>query len=307
MQRLGLVDGTHWSLTPRELVPVDRDDIANGFSGQQNPAWDSLDPSRRRDLARRMSVFAAMVEGVDAGVGQITEHLRKTDDLQNTLIVFLSDNGACYEWGPFGFDGQSRRGETLLRTGDDLREIGGRGTHLSYGSGWANLGNTPLRMYKHFTYEGGISTPCIVTWPKGIERQENWLRESAHVMDVLPTLMDAAGAKYPEQFAGVDIQPLEGRSLLPAMRGQPLAERSIGFDHQAAHALRTGDWKIVYSKRMPEPLKWELYNLAEDRCETTDLAESHPARVRAMVADWESWARRVGVSWDAYETHRPQR
>ncbi len=298
MQKLGLVDGDRWKLSPRSLVPVDRDDIANGFSGQQNPAWDSLDKDRQLDLARRMSVFAAMVEGVDKGVGQIIEHLKQTDDLENTLILFLSDNGACYEWGPFGFDGKSRLGTTTLRTGDALREIGGRGTHQSYGSGWANLGNTPFRLYKHFTNEGGISSPFIAHWPKGIGKSDDWIRDPAHVMDVMPTLMEAAGATYPETLNGDAITPLEGTSLLSAMRGESLPERTIGFDHQAAHALRKGDWKAVYAKRMPDELKWELYNLAEDRSELNDLAEKEPERTRSMVAQWEEWARRVGVIWE---------
>ena len=125
MKAIGLVDGERWKLTPRSLVPVDRDDIANGFPGKQNPAWESLAEDRQRDLARRMAVFAAMVETVDHGVGHIVRHLKATGDLDNTLILFLSDNGACYEWGPFGFDGESRRGTTTLRTGDELRKIGG--------------------------------------------------------------------------------------------------------------------------------------------------------------------------------------
>lgn len=295
MKKLGLVNGPHWKLTPRSIVPVDRDDVANGFAGRPNPAWSSLDKPRRRDLARRMAVFAAMVEAVDQGVGRIVEHLKATGDIDNTLILFLSDNGACYEWGPYGFDGRSRQGTTTLRTGDDLREIGGRGTHQSYGSAWANLGNTPFRLYKHFTHEGGISTPFIVHWPKGIGRPGTWVREPAHVMDVMPTLLEVAGAKYPAKFRGNTILPLEGTSLLPAMRGERLKERSIGFDHQGAHALRKGDWKLVWSKRMPHDIQWELYNLAEDRCEMSDLAKRYPDRVKAMAAEWERWARRVQV------------
>ncbi|TWU35045.1 sulfatase-like hydrolase/transferase [Novipirellula artificiosorum] len=298
MKEIGLIDGEQWTLPPREIVPVDRDDIANGFSGQQNPAWDSLDPDRRADLARRMAIFAAMVEGVDNGVGRIVDHLKQTGDLDNTLILFLSDNGACYEWGPFGFDGQSRRGETILRSGDDLRQIGARGTHQSYGSGWANLGNTPFRMYKHFTHEGGISTPFIAHWPSGIGKREGWVRAPAHMMDIMPTLIEATGATYPEQRDDQRITPLEGQSLLAAMKGETMPPRAIGFDHQAAHAFREGDWKAVYSKRMPEELKWELYNLAEDRCERNDLAEENPQRLASMVGQWEQWARRVGVTWE---------
>jgi arylsulfatase len=279
-------------------VPVDRDDIANGYAGQPNPAWDLLDIDRQRDLARRMAVFAAMVEGVDRGVGQIVEQLRQTKQLDNTLILFLSDNGACYEWGPFGFDGVSRQGETTLHTGDDLSKIGGPGTHHSYGSAWANLGNTPLRMYKHFTHEGGICSPLISHWPAGIGSPDRWVRQPAHVMDIMATLVDATGAGYPQEYAGRVVQPLEGTSLLPAMRGESVPERRIGFDHQQAHALRQGDWKVVWSKRMPTEIRWELYNIAEDRCETNNLAAIHPERVEQMAARWEAWARHVGVVYD---------
>jgi len=298
MKQLGLIDGERWTLTPRSIVPVDREDIANGYPGEPNPAWDSLDEDRRRDLARRMAVFAAMVDRVDQGVGQIVEHLKATGDLDNTLILFLSDNGACYEWGPFGFDGPSRQGITILHTGDDLRKIGGPGTHHSYGSAWANLGNTPLRLYKHFTQEGGISTPFIAHWPKGIGKVDDWIREPSHVMDIMPTILDAARATYPAEYQGQKITPVEGTSLLPAMRGERLPERTIGFDHQEAHALRQGDWKIVWSKRMPYEIRWELYNLAEDRCETNDLAEKYPERVREMAAAWEQWARHVNVVYE---------
>ncbi len=299
MQELGLVNGEHWKLTPRSLVPVDGEAITNGFSGVENPAWDSLDEDRQRDLARRMAVFAAMVESVDEGVGKIVDHLQQTNDFDNTLILVMSDNGACYEWGPFGFDGVSRQGTTVLRTGDELRDIGGRDTHQSYGSAWANLGNTPLRLYKHFTHEGGISSPFIAHWPQGIEKRSDWIRDPMHVMDVMPTLIEACGAEYPVSMGGHDITPLEGTSLLPALRGERLPERVIGFDHQQAHALRHGDWKAVYAKKMPFELKWELYNLAVDRCETNDLAAQEPQRLQAMTDDWDRWARRVGVIWES--------
>jgi arylsulfatase len=117
-------------------------------------------------------------------------------------------------------------------------------------------------------------------------------------MDVMPTLVEAAHANYPAKFNGHAIQPLEGTSLLPAMRGERLPERAIGFDHQGARAYRQGDWKLVWSKRMPQEIRWELYNLAQDRCETNDLAEAHPDRVQAMAAAWEQWARRVNVIYD---------
>ncbi len=298
MKKIGLVDGARWALTPRSLVPVDRDDIANGYSGKPNPAWNELDEARRHDLARRMAVFAAMVSGIDQGVGRIIDQLKATGQFDNTLILFLSDNGACYEWGPFGFDGESRRGATTLHEGGALRRLGGPGTHCSYGSGWANLCNTPFRLYKHFTHEGGIAVPLIVHWPAGLDAPDRWIREPAHAMDVMPTLLEAAGARYPSTRAGLDMPPPEGRSLLPAIRGEAQAARTLGFDHQGAHALRQGDWKLVWGKRMPHEIKWELYNLAEDRCELNDLAGREPGRVAAMAAEWEKWARRVYVTYD---------
>ncbi|MEM7391876.1 MAG: sulfatase-like hydrolase/transferase, partial [Verrucomicrobiota bacterium] len=298
MQKLGLINGDHWKPTPRAMVPSDRDDIANGFSGKPNPAWNEIDPDRQKDLARRMAVFAAMVESVDQGIGRMVEHLKATGDLENTLILFLSDNGACYEWGPYGFDGVSRRGTTKLYREAELRKIGGPGTHQSYGSGWANLGNTPLRLYKHFTHEGGIATPCIVHWPAGIGLRPDWIRRPAHVMDMMPTLLAAAGAAYPMTLGDTRRLPIEGRNLLPVMRGGKLAERAIGFDHQGARALRRGDWKVVRGKRMPTKATWELYNLSTDRCEVNNVASSHPERVEAMVKEWDTWARRVGVIWD---------
>lgn len=298
MQDLGLANGPEWKLSPKSIVPVDGDDIANGYSGQPNPDWNSLAEDRKRDLARRMAVFAAMVEAIDVGVGRILQHLSSTGDLENTLILFMSDNGACYEWGPFGFDGVSRRGETMLRTGEQLKEAGGHGTHQSYGSGWANLGATPFRMYKHFTHEGGISSPLIAHWPSGFSQRKDWIRSPAHMMDIMPTILDAAGAEYPTRNTYGPIQPLEGISLLDAMQGKPLPSRSIGFDHQSAHAWRSGKWKLVWSKRMPTEIKWELYNLEEDRCELNDLAGTFPEKVDQLAADWEQWARRVGVIWE---------
>ena len=302
MKQIGLVDGERWQLSERSIVPVDRKDIANGYPGKPNPAWNTLDSDRQRDLARRMSVYAAMVEAVDEGVGRIRNHLADTGDLDNTLILFLSDNGACYEWGPFGFDGRSRKGTTTLRTGEDLRKTGGPGTHQSYGSAWANLCNTPFRLYKHFTHEGGISTPFIAHWPKKFGKQPEWVRDAVHVMDVMPTLLSAAGVRYPQHLRGNQLTPLEGVDLLPAMNGGSIPKRTIGFDHQAAHAFREGNWKLVWSKRMPEKIEWELYDLDKDRCELHDLSKKFPGRVSQMATAWEQWARRVGVIWNKHQS-----
>jgi arylsulfatase len=207
--------------------------------------------------------------------------------------MLLSDNGACYEWGPYGFDERSRAGITHLHTGEELRRMGGPGTYHSYGSGWANLGNTPFRLYKHFTHEGGISTPFIAHWPEGIQRKGVWIRERGHVMDVLPTARAAAGADYPRLFNGKAIQAEEGTSLLPAFGGENLPDRTIYFEHQKARAIIRGDWKLVWGKRMPWKIDWELYNLKVDRCETSDLADQEPTLVEELGEQWLEYARRV--------------
>ncbi|MFM8263860.1 MAG: arylsulfatase [Pirellula sp.] len=296
MKSIGLIDDPAWQLTERSIVPVDDDKVANGFSGQSNPPWEALAVDRRNDLAQRMAVYAAMVESIDTGVGKILEHLHKTGEFEKTLIIFLSDNGACYEWGPFGFDGESRKGINKLHQESQLEQVGARDSHQSYGSAWANLSNTPLRSYKHFTYEGGIINPCVVHFPW--KDKSGWVHRPAHMIDIVPTILEAAGVDYPTRDEQPDLHRPEGLSLWKiADDTQATQERILGFDHQGAHALRQGDWKIVWTKRSAEPIRWELFNLSLDRCETTDRSQDHKDIVERMVGQWEAWANRVGVDW----------
>ena len=295
MKQLGLV-AAEAVLPPLSTVPVESDDaIANGFSGKPNPSWDSLPAARREDLARRMATFAAMVEHVDQGVGRLLADLEKHGELENTLVVFTSDNGACYEWGPFGFDGRSRAGRTDLHVGAALEGMGQAGTHSSYGSGWANLGNTPLNLYKHFCHEGGVSAPLIVSWPAGLKPREAWIRSPAHVMDLLPTVAEAAGAAYPSERAGKPVRPLSGRSLLPDLRGEPTPERGIPTAHEGARGYRLGRWKIVWGKRQSAPVTWQLFDLSADPSEQRDLAAERPDKLKELSDAWMAWARKTGV------------
>ena len=308
MQKLGLAQDS-WVLTDRSPVPVDRNDIANGYSGQQNPAWADLPADRREDLAHRMAIFAAMVDHLDTGLGRILADLEAHHELDNTLILFLSDNGACYEWGPFGFDGPSRSGKTILHTGDELEKMGGPGTYHAYGSAWSNLCNTPLRMYKHFTYEGGNCTSMVVHWPKGIAQADRWVRTPVHVMDVMPTLLEVCGAQYPTHHRDVETTPLEGASLMPLLKGKSLPERPIASEHNEARSLRRGDWKVVWPVHMPWDSAWELYNIAADRCETHNVAKEHPKLTRELAQAWEAWAKHVKVypfyKPEGFETYDP--
>jgi arylsulfatase len=294
MKKLGLIPATA-TLPARALVPVDRDDIANGYAGQVNPAWESLPADRREDLARRMATFAAMVEHVDRGVGRILADLEASGELANTLILFTSDNGACYEWGPFGFDGASRTGKTTLHAGETLAQMGQPGSFSSYGSGWANLGNTPLAMYKHFCNEGGIASPFIAHWPTAWPARSEWVRTPAHVMDFFPTIAEVTGSVRPAEIAGVRLKPLSGVSLEPALRGGTVPERGIPTAHEGARGYRLGQWKIVWGKRQTAPVQWQLFDLAQDPAEEHDLAASQPAKTAELAARWAAWAERVGV------------
>jgi len=289
MKKMGLLD-PRWPLSPRSIIGPNRVSTPGGFADKQNPAWDSIDADRRADLARRMAVYAAAVDRMDQGIGRVIADLRANRQLDNTLILFLSDNGACAEWDPWGFDEKS--GPTnVLHKGADLDALGGPGTYISYGSGWANACNTPLTLYKHYAHEGGISTPLIVHWPAGMKRQGEIDPRPGHLTDVMATCVEVAGATYPKSVDGRDILPPEGQSLIPAMRGEPAKERTLFFEHEGNRAVRRGKWKLVALANRP----WELYDEDADRVERKNVAAEHPDLVREMSEQWDVWARRCNV------------
>ena len=285
-----------WKFTERSAVPVDRADIANGYPGKRNPPWNSLPAKRREDLSYRMATFAAMLEHVDRGIGRILGHLEKSGDLDNTLILFTSDNGACYEWGPFGFDGRSRRGKTTLHQGEKLKNVGGPGTHHSVGSAWSCLSNTPLRMYKHFNHEGGNCNQLIAHWPKGIRKPNRWVRSPVHLIDIMPTICSVTGVEYPEKFNGQKITPVAGASMKAVFDGgESLPGRTLYFDHFGSSAIRQGDWKLVRGNTRYNKAAWELYNIAEDRCETNNRIHSQPEKAKVLEKLWTEWAVRMKI------------
>lgn len=273
MKRLGLV-AQDTELTPRSPW-WNYGETDAGF----NPAWDSLPANRQADLARRMAIFAAMVDRMDENIGRIVADLRERGELDNTLIVFLSDNGACAEWDPNGFDVRSSN-NNVLHAGEDLERMGEAGTYHSAGSGWANLSNTPWRLYKHFNHEGGISTPLIVHWPGGIGRPGAVKSGMGHIIDLVPTLLDAANLPYTKAM------PLPGRSFLPILNGSDQEARTLYFEHEGHRAVREGAFKLVALRGRA----WELYNIEQDRTELHDLAAEQPERVAAMAKSWDEWA-----------------
>ncbi len=300
--KAGLATDT-WSFTERSQVPEDREDIANGYPGEPNPPWNSLPANRREDLAYRMAVYAAMIDHVDQGIGRILAFLEKTKQLDNTLILLTSDNGACYEWGPFGFDGPSRRGKTILHAGKELDKVGGPETHHSVGSAWANLSNTPLRMYKHFNHEGGNCSPLIAHWPQGIKNPNRWVHTPVHFIDIMPTLCEVAGTNYPKQINNRTITPTDGTSICPLFTKGTLPERTLCFDHFESSAVRQGGWKLVRGNQRYNDRQWELYNIDQDRCETNNLIEKYPKKARKLEKQWLDWAVRMKIY--PYYNHQP--
>ena len=289
---LGLVP-KDLALTPRSGVPPKSHAKPSPYAGKDNPAWSSLPEDRRRDLARRMAVYAAMVDRLDIAVGRVVKDLEQHGQLDNTLILFLSDNGACWEWDPLGFDVSSSP-KNVLHTGDDLKTVGGPVSYISYGSAWANAGNTPWRLYKHFSHEGGIRTPMIVHWPAGMEARGEFRPQTGHIIDVMPTLVAVSGAKYPAERNGVKVQPMEGRSLLPALVNQPISRAApLFFEHEGSRAVRDGQWKLVSLSGDA----WELYDLEADPTEMNNLITQQPARAKELTQQWEAWARRCHVDF----------
>jgi arylsulfatase A-like enzyme len=266
--KLGLIDAK-WPLGTREAA---------------SPAWDSLSDEAKDRFDHLMAVYAAMIESIDINVGKLVKGLEARGLLENTMILFLSDNGANAETGPDGrFNGEPP---------------GGPNSNLYLGMNWATLGSTPFRRFKHFTHEGGIATPLIVSWPGGIptRRRNRLVHQPAHLIDVLPTILHATGATYPDEYRGHVIQPMEGVSLRPALEGREVARtQPLFWEHEGNRAVRSGKWKLVSTY----PDGWELYDMSADRVERNDLAASHPDLVRKLAAEWDAWAKRANVdSWD---------
>ncbi len=264
--------------------------------------------------ARCKEVYAAMIETMDAGIGRIVAQLKESGQFDNTLILFLQDNGACAEkigrsdngnprdpLKPMSNDQLQPRSQPPMQTRDGRWVktgpsvmAGPADSYIAYGRGWANVSNTPFREYKHWTHEGGISTPLIAHWPAEIrgDRAGTLERQPGHLIDLMATCVDLAGASYPEKVGDQAIKPLEGVSLRPAFHGGPLGRtQPLFWEHEGNRAVRDGDWKLVAKEGEP----WELYNIATDRIESRDLAPSNSSKVLELAAKWDAYAARANV------------
>lgn len=246
-------------------------------------AWKDLPAAERDEWDLRMAVHAAMIDCMDQGIGRVLEAVRRLDAEQNTLVLFLSDNGASAEFLD-SWPNPNRGHKPGSATGT-------RESHKCLEVGWANAANTPFREHKMWTHEGGIATPLIVSWPAGVPARGKFSSEPGHVIDLLPTFLELAGTTYPEQFKGRALVPVAGRSLVPALQGKPSGERMLAWEHEGNRAVRMGDWKLVAAHAGP----WELYDLSRDRTEMNNLAARQPEKAKAMAATWQTWADKVGV------------
>lgn len=239
------------------------------------PPWNSLSASEKQWESDRMEVFAAMVDVLDQNVGRLTDYLKKNDLLNDTLILFCSDNGAC----PF----ERTRGREFKPWNPK--------SYWTYDASWAHVGNTPFRLYKQNQHEGGISSPLIVHWPKGLKTKSGSItRQPGHLIDFMATFVDLALAKYPKQVGERKIDPLQGKSLAPIFAGKFRdPHESLYFHFGTDRALRQGDWKLVSAKLG----RWELFNLGKDRTETNDLSSVHPDRVAFLSKNWFRVAEKV--------------
>ncbi|MCG6155177.1 arylsulfatase [Rubinisphaera margarita] len=241
-----------------------------------NPAWTDLPEDRRADLARRMAIYAAMIDRMDQQIGRVVEQLEQSDQLNNTVIVFLSDNGACAEWDPHGFDISSSP-NNILHRGDELDQMGTPGTFHSVGSGWANASNTPFRMYKHYVHEGGITSPCIVFDPRNHTDGGQISDIPLHLIDLLPTLVTAAGGTVDDRYPGQSLQKYVKSTNV---------ERPLFFEHEGNRAIHAGRWKLVAFRDRP----WELYDMQRDRVEQNNLIRAHPEIAADLHQQWNTWA-----------------
>ena len=258
MVEMGLIE-ERWKLTPRDA-----------------PAWNSIE--NKADMSLRMAVYAAQIDRMDQNIGRVLAKIKAIGAESNTLVLFLSDNGGC--------------AEPVNRSAPGVPP-GPKESFLSYGQSWANLSNTPFFLYKHWVHEGGIATPLIAYWPSHIPSGGGFNHQVGHVIDIMPTCLDAAGAAYPKTFGGNAIPPEEGMSLLGALNGKTLPERTLYWEHEGNRAVRQGKWKLVC--RASRGKTWELYDMEASRSETDDLAGQNPQKVQELSALYDAWAQRCNV------------
>jgi arylsulfatase len=263
-------------------------------------AWED-EPEKQWQL-RRMEVYAAMVTEMDTAIGKILKQIEDNNEWENTIIIFLSDNCACAETLPLDDIAEFRRDKNSMdtRTRDGRKVVlgndpdvmpGGEDTFASYGMAWANVSNTPFRLYKRYTHEGGVMSPFIIHWPAGALANGKVNTSTFQLVNVAPTLYEALGVTYPAKLNGHSLEPLAGGSMLPALIAEESASSQLWWEHLGNAAIIRGKWKLVRQYDWD----WELYDLSTDRNELKDLSKANPGLVAELTAEWEKLADQYGV------------
>ena len=277
-------------LTPASVPVFGRPDWIRG--------WDELTEDQRESRARDMEIYAAMIEELDAAVGRVVDHLKASGEYDDTLIFFLSDNGASrttiLDYAALG----GEMGDFLESFDNTLDNRGLPGSSTDIGPGWAWAASAPFRLMKGYVAQGGMQVPAIVKLPRSTRSAGSRNHAFTHVVDFMPTVLDAAGLSYPTTWEGREIEPLDGRSLLPLLEGgdaEGFANREMGFELYGLRAYRRGSWKAL---RFPEPYgsgEWQLYDLASDPGDVHDLASEEPERLEELIEAWQAWSKEYGV------------
>ena len=271
-----------WPISPRDV---------------DAPAWETV--AEKEWEALRMAVFAAQIDRMDQGIGKVLDAVKETGDEENTLVMFLSDNGGCAEFlledpgdaGPSIWGDKTRDGKPMQIGNITGLRPGPEDTYMSYDLPWTNTSNAPFRLFKHWIHEGGISTPFIVSWPDKIKTADI-RHEPMQLVDITATIIDAASAEYPSERNGTPVPPCEGESFYDLLDGKKWAkQKPLFFEHEGNAAIREDRWKLVKEHNKA----WELYDMALDRTELIDLADKNGGRVKAMVDRYDEWAKRCGV------------
>lgn len=278
------VDGWHELMTRRlakqKALGMWADEIQP--APHVGPKWESLTDKQRDDLDAIMAAYAGCIDAIDQNIGKLVRHLESIERRDNTLIFFLSDNGACQEGGVLGNGDEAMVKNPPLETTAGVRQ----------GLAWANASNTPFRLYKHFVHEGGACTPMIANWPAGINKSDvgSFVRQPAYLPDFMATCIELSGAKYPD-----GVPPCRGKSMVAAIHGsgEPIHTEPIYWEHEGNAAMRWGDWKLVREYKKP----WELYDLSVDRTEMVDLANDRSTKRDQMIGMWEAWATKTQVAF----------
>jgi arylsulfatase A-like enzyme len=276
MRRMGLVN---CALAPREPAmwtrwnTPDEELFAKIGPGEVSRAvaWSSLTAEQKVFQRTKMAIHAAMITRMDLEIGKVLDQVRAMGAERDTVVVFLSDNGASSE--------QLIRGDGH----DAAAPPGSARSFLGLGPGWSSCSNTPLRLHKSWVNEGGIASPMVIHWPGGVTEQNKLRHDPCHFVDILPTLVNLAGGDPANRPAGAP--PLAGRTLAPAFRKDGAAPHEfLYFNHNHNRAIRAGDWKLIATG---DTGPWELYDLAKDRCEMHDVAAAHPERAKELAAMWK--------------------